>query len=139
MNHVALPIELKGVVTKFSGKGRKLGYPTANITTPVNLADGIYFGYADLADYIHQPTLIFIGTPVTVGDTDRRVEAFLLDIEDIDYYDKPITLTVEHFHRANQKLKSIEELQAIMKADERAARTWFGWKNLDVSEDVVNI
>ncbi len=102
MSSTNLPVELKGTVTKFSGNGRKLGYPTANIITPVKLMDGIYFGYADLADYVHQPALIFIGSPVTFGDNGHRVEAHLLDIEDVDYYDKPMTLHVEHFHHSLQ-------------------------------------
>ena len=76
---------ISGVVTKYKGNGRKLGYPTANITTIADISDGVYFGYADLAEYQNQPALIFIGTPTTIGDKDRRLEAYLLDIPDKDY------------------------------------------------------
>lgn len=138
MEDAVLPITLTGTVTRFSGNGRKLGYPTANIAAAVSLTDGIYFGYADLADYMHQPALVFVGTPITIGDTERRVEAHLLDIADVDYYDQQITLIVSHFHRANQKLKSVEALQAIMKADDLAARTWFRWQAFDASDVSVN-
>ena len=119
-----LPVAMQGVVTSFKGNGRKLGYPTANIHSDTDLPDGVYFGFADLADYIHHPALIFIGTPTTLGDTDRRVEAYLLDIEDKDYYDLPIKLSVEKFHRSNQTFKSIDELLVVMKADEVAGRAW---------------
>jgi len=80
-----LPADLRGLVQKYKGNGRKLGYPTANMNAETELPDGVYFGYADLLDYRHHPALIFIGTPVTLGDTIRRVEAHLLDVQDVDY------------------------------------------------------
>jgi len=119
---------LQGQTRHYEGNGRKFGYPTANIATETTLTDGVYFGFADLAGYNHQPALIFVGVPVTVGDTERRVEAHLLDIDDVDYYDQPLKLQVEHFYRANRKLDSIDALLAIMKQDEAAARRWFAVK-----------
>ncbi len=119
------PKSLDGIVTRYKGNGRKFGYPTANIDTATELQDGVYFGFADLADYIHHPALIFVGVPTTVGDTERRVEAHLLDIPDQDHYDQPLTLELTYFHRPNQKLASIDELLEIMKQDEAAGRDWF--------------
>lgn len=120
-----LPVKLSGTVTRFQGNGRRLGYPTANLTTATDLADGVYFGFADLADWSHQPALIFVGTPDTMGDTAHRVEAYLLDIPDKDYYDLPLTVSIEKFHRGSQKFANVEELQTAMHADETAARHWF--------------
>ncbi len=117
--------ELSGLTRHFRGDGRRLGYPTANIETNTKLSDGVYFGYADLAKYKHQPTLIFIGAPVTLGDKDRRLEAHLLDITDKDYYDEELRVSIHHFHRPNQKFGSVEELLKVMKQDEAAARQWF--------------
>jgi len=123
-----LPVKLEGITQPFQGNGRTFGYPTANIAAETALTDGVYFGFADLADYKHRPALIFVGIPVTVGDTERRVEAHLLDIADVDYYGQPLQLQVEYFHRANQKLDGIDALLAIMKQDEAAARHWFAVK-----------
>lgn len=117
--------KLEGTVTKFKGNGRKLGYPTANINTPSDLDDGIYFGFADLMEYKNHSTLIFIGMPITIGDKTRRIEAHLLDIPDIDHYGQKITIRASHFWRANKKLDSIDELILTIKADESAAREWF--------------
>ncbi len=116
---------IKGIVARFAGNGRKLGYPTANLKADTKLADGVYFGTANMGSYVNQPALIFIGTPTTVGDTDRRVEAHLLDIADQDYYGQKLELTIQHFHRANQKFDSIDQLLVAMKSDEAAAREWF--------------
>jgi FAD synthase len=116
---------LQGQTSRFKGDGRKLGYPTANLALDTDLMDGIYFGFADLADFKNQPAIIFIGTPTTMGDFRRRVEAYLLDIKDQDYYDLNLKLTVIHFHRPNKNFNSADELKDVMKQDEAAARAWF--------------
>jgi len=116
---------LRGTVSRFKGDGRRLGYPTANIAISTDLKDGVYFGFADLADWTHQPAIIFIGTPTTMGETTRRVEAHLLDIPDRDYYDLPLRLEVRQFHRGNQTFAGVEQLKAAMHADEAVARQWF--------------
>ena len=118
-------VTLNGQVTAFAGTGRRLGYPTANMRTETTLAEGVYFGLADLAEFSARPSLIFIGVPTTVGDHDRRVEVHLLDIPDIDYYDQPLSVKIEHFHRPNEHFKSVDELVAAMRADEAEARRWF--------------
>jgi riboflavin kinase/FMN adenylyltransferase len=117
--------QMTGEVKKYQGNGRKLGYPTANLAFQTDLKDGVYFGYADLADYINQPTLIFIGIPTTVGDKERRVEAYLLDIPDRDYYGLTLSIRLKHFYRSNQTFGSISDLVDIMKQDESTAREWF--------------
>ncbi len=114
-----------GTVTPFSGKGRALGYPTANISKDTELADGVYFGFANLANFQDHPALIFIGTPTTVGDHDRRIEAHLLDIKDQDYYGLELKLTLSHYSRPSQTFQSLAELITAMKNDEATARQWF--------------
>ncbi len=120
-----LPATLHGTTTRFKGNGRKLGYPTANIRADTSLKDGVYFGFADLAGYRRQPALIFIGTPTTVGDTERRVEAHLLYIPDADHYDEQLTLEIKHFHRANVTFGTIDELIKAIREDEATGREWF--------------
>jgi len=120
-----LPAYLHGVVTAFKGNGRKLGYPTANLAISTRLPDGIYFGFAELGSYKRQPALIFIGTPTTVGDTKRRIEAHVLDIPDVDYYGLKLMLDIRYFHRPNKTFTTIDDLIAIIRADEEMARSWF--------------
>jgi FAD synthase len=118
-------VTLQGTITRFNGNGRRLGYPTANIMTDTSAKDGVYFGFADLAGFKHHPSLIFIGVPTTMGDTERRAEVHLLDIPDEDYYDQTLAATLKYYHRANQAFKDVAELLIAMKADEAAARQWF--------------
>lgn len=123
--HRGETVYLEGTITRFASNGRKLGYPTANLDVHTDLKDGVYFGWATLGGEAKQPALVFIGTPTTVGDTERRVEAHVLDLPDRDYYGQKLKLEVAHFHRPNQKFGSVEELVVAMKADETAARHWF--------------
>ena len=116
---------VKGTVERYAGNGRKLGYPTANLSVATKLDDGVYFGFASLAIYANHPALIFVGTPTTLGDTVRRVEAYLLDIPDKDYYGETLELNVEHFHRLNQTFENVQELKVAMKNDESVGRKWF--------------
>ena len=130
MKDTAKVVKLKGVVSTYSGNGRKLGYPTANIKAQTKLADGVYFGFAKLCKFVDRPALIFIGTPTTVGDRDRRVEAHLLDIPDADYYGAELELNILQFHRPNQTFGTVDELIKHMKQDEKAGRQWFESRGL---------
>ena len=119
------PHNLTGKVTPFAGDGRTLGYPTANIITTTDLSDGVYFGFANLGPYNRHPALIFVGVPTTMGQSERRVEAHLLDIPDQDYYELTLELELIQYHRANLTFATIEELQTAMRDDESVARIWF--------------
>jgi riboflavin kinase/FMN adenylyltransferase len=125
MSDLKNAVVMSGIVARFKGNGRKLGYPTANIAAPTDLPDGVYFGFATLGEYKNHPAMIFIGTPTTVGDTVRRVEAYLVDIADRDYYGMRLSLSIEKFHRANETFASVDELVKNIKKDETAARSWF--------------
>ena len=128
------PVEVSGIVTAYSGNGRKLGYPTANISTNTNLRDGVYFGYADLGEYTNHPSLIFIGEPITIGDSLRRIEANLLDIDDVDFYGQELSLKICEFHRANELFNGVDELKKAMKTDEQTARSWFSQQNINKTD-----
>ncbi len=119
------PEKIAGITTRFRGMGRQLGYPTANIRTTTGLADGVYFGYADLGRLLHHRAIIFVGTPTTVGDTTRRLEAHLIDVPDRDYYGLRLEVEIWHHHRSTATFDSVGDLLGAMKADEATARRWF--------------
>ena len=71
---------LRGVVARGDGRGRTLGYPTANLSVPSGKlipALGIYAGYARCAAGEHQAA-ISIGVRPTFGHGPLVVEAYLL-------------------------------------------------------------
>ncbi len=122
------PVAISGMATRFQGDGRRLGYPTANLAVETDAKDGVYFGFADMAGFSHHPSIIFVGIPTTMGGSTRRVEAYLLDIPDKDYYGESLSVRLEKYHRANRTFAGMRELIAAMNADEAAARRWFAQK-----------
>ena len=117
-------LSFSGVTRKFSGQGRKLGYPTANIEAPADAKDGLYLGYTELNNKL-LPSIIFIGKPITLEETNRRAESYIIDFEDRDLYGEEIIMLVVKKLRNNKKFNSVEELKDQMKKDEQAAKEYF--------------
>ncbi|HET9497089.1 MAG TPA: riboflavin biosynthesis protein RibF [Candidatus Limnocylindria bacterium] len=109
-----------GTVVRGDGRGRELGYPTANLRfsyRPALPALGIYAGWA-----IGQPALISLGRrPVFHTDGDVVFEAHLLDW-DGDLYDQELRVEVATRLRDERKFASVQDLIDQMKRDESEAR-----------------
>ncbi|HJT64075.1 MAG TPA: riboflavin biosynthesis protein RibF [Candidatus Limnocylindria bacterium] len=109
-----------GTVVRGDGRGRELGYPTANLRfgyRPALPCLGIYAGWA-----IGQPALISIGRrPVFHTDGDVVFEAHLLDW-DGDLYDQDLRVEVAIRLRDERKFASVQDLIDQMKRDESEAR-----------------
>ena len=115
---------LGGTVTKGVGRGRRLGFPTANLEAPPDMAipgDGIYAAWARLgAERFMAATSI--GTRPTFGEGARTIEAYILDF-DGDVYDHEISLEFVALLRAEAKYDTIEALQEQVERDVRQTRT----------------
>lgn len=111
----------EGVVKPYSGNGRKLGYPTANIEIDPHAEEGIFAGLTMLKG-VSYPSVIFIGKPVTVGDTVKRAESHIFDFEDHDLYGEYVEIKTLHKLRDNQLFDSVSQLVTQMKVDETDAR-----------------
>jgi FAD synthase len=115
------PAEVEGVVVRGDGRGRGLGFPTANLDVPANLLvppTGIYAGWA-----AGKRAAISIGTNPTYGGKERRVEAFLLDFDGDLYGER---LVVELWARLRDEVvfaseRALVEQIARDVADTRAA------------------
>jgi len=109
-----------GTVIRGDGRGRELGYPTANLAfgyRPALPALGIYAGWA-----IGQRALVSIGRrPVFHIDGDVVFEAHLLDW-DGDLYDQELRVELATRLRDELHFTSVSDLVAQMKRDEVAAR-----------------
>ncbi len=116
---------IKGTVYRDNGRGRDLGYPTANILYNGNEKDGVYMAYVQIEreDSIY-PALAFIGAAETFGETKRKLEVWILDFNR-DIYDKEIAVELLKHTRGNIKFSSMEELIAQIKEDERQGREYF--------------
>ncbi|WP_425844165.1 bifunctional riboflavin kinase/FAD synthetase [Agrococcus sp. TSP3-2-1] len=110
---------LRGDVVRGFQRGRALGYPTANLGSPVEgfvPADGVYAAMARV-DAGAFPAAVSIGdNPTFDGVAAKTVEAFLLDV-DLDLYDRPIELELIDFVRPMHRFESLDELVAQMGRD----------------------
>lgn len=112
-----------GIVKRNLGRGKKLGYPTANIAVQKETPEGIFIGIAKLSDRELQ-SLIFIGPSVTFNETDKKAEVYILDFDE-DIYDQTLIVEVHKKLRDNIKFNSIEDLIVQMEQDEKDAREYF--------------
>jgi riboflavin kinase/FMN adenylyltransferase len=80
---------LSGEVIHGEARGRKIGYPTANLKAAPNIcipADGVYAGWLSIPSN-RWPAAISIGTnPTFPGERGRQVEAYVLDRDDLELY-----------------------------------------------------
>ena len=120
------PHRLDGVVVHGEKRGREIGYPTANLgnidgqTVP---KDGVYAGWLTVVINFW-PAAISIGTnPTFAGERARQVEAYALDQEGLDLYDKNASIEFGWRLRDTLKFDGLEPLLVQMKIDCDQARS----------------
>jgi riboflavin kinase / FMN adenylyltransferase len=118
-------VAVDGEVVAGAGRGKELGYPTANLRTWPRLllpGQGIYAGVAELEDGSRYVAAIDVGTNPTFGTEPLHVEAFLLDFPDDEL--RGDTLTVEFWKRLRDEVKfdSVDDLVAAIAEDVERTR-----------------
>lgn len=123
-----------GIVQHGDGRGKQLGFPTANteIASPEmqEVEDGVYISVASISGLSEEvdaqdlPALTFIGRAETFEGTQRRAETYILDF-DTDFYGKLIDVRLMHKLRGSKKFSSVEELIDAMQKDEQQAHNFF--------------
>lgn len=113
---------LDGVVVHGDGRGRELGYPTANLETQNELlpAYGIYATIA-VIDHVFYPAVTSVGIRPTIGDNRVMVETYLLDAS-MDLYGKSMRVAFVRWLREERKFDSLDLLTTQIGADCEAAR-----------------
>lgn len=112
-----------GKVRKHNQRGKKLGFPTANVNLAKNIPEGIYISKTKIKNNIYF-SLTFIGTVKTFNEQKFLSETYILDF-DINIYGQWISIDLIKKIRSNQKFNSAEELIKQMKQDEADARRYF--------------
>jgi len=120
---LARPYQLNGLVVEGERRGRDLGFPTANLEIESKRlipANGVYAGWA-LVDGERHPSAINIGVRPTFSETERRVEAHLLDFEG-DLYGQKLAVDFVARLRSEQKFDGIAALRNQIAQDAHAVR-----------------
>jgi riboflavin kinase/FMN adenylyltransferase len=113
------PPEVEGIVVRGDGRGRELGFPTANLDVPEGLLvppDGVYAGWTR-----DKRAAISIGTNPHFDGVERRVEAHLLDF-DGDLYGDRLVVELWSLLRGQRRFDSLEELVAAIDDDVERTR-----------------
>lgn len=119
-------LTVRGLVVKGDQRGRELGYPTANIAADglAIPADGVYAGWLTRLDSNERlPAAISVGTnPTFEGERRRRVEAYVLDRDDLELYGVEVEVSFVARLRAMVGFATVTELLVQMEDDVDRAR-----------------
>jgi riboflavin kinase/FMN adenylyltransferase len=110
---------LDGEVVTGHGRGKGLGYPTANLRTWPRLllpGQGIYAGIAEHRGRRYR-TALDVGTNPTFGVEPLHVEAFLLDYAGGELPGEPLSIEFWGRLRDEERYDSIDELVAAIADD----------------------
>src|SRR3954463_1907194 len=114
---------LDGEVVTGHGRGKGLGYPTANLRTRPRLllpGQGIYAGVAEHRGRRYR-TAFDVGTNPTFGVEPLHVEAFLLDYDGPDLPGEPLSIEFWARLRDEERYEDVGALVDAIEAD--VART----------------
>jgi riboflavin kinase / FMN adenylyltransferase len=114
-----------GIVGRGKELGKKLGFPTANISVNDKLAirNGVYISLTYVDGKII-PSISNVGYTPTVENKHRVIETHLLNFSD-DLYGKNIKVEMLDFIRDEMKFSSIIELKETVLRDIDSAKIYF--------------
>ncbi|HEX6685842.1 MAG TPA: bifunctional riboflavin kinase/FAD synthetase [Candidatus Limnocylindrales bacterium] len=121
------PHRVEGVVIRGDQRGRKIGFPTANLMTArftAVPADGVYAAWLIRAGQ-RLPAAVSIGTNPTFSGQERRVEAYVLDF-DGDLYGERLALDFAGRLRPQERFDTVEALVEAIGHDVARTRAVLG-------------
>jgi riboflavin kinase/FMN adenylyltransferase len=115
---------LHGPVTRGDGRGKALGFPTANIevdSVQSLLPDGVYATRVYI-DGEPRRSVTNIGRRPTFGANERNVEIHVMDYRG-DLYGQELKLDIVDLLRGEKKFESVEDLKRQITEDIEKAKT----------------
>ncbi len=123
--YLGRPYLVRGTVEPGAGRGKELGYPTANLPATADLLvpDGVYVGQVWIRRGLRR-ALVNIGTAPTFGGGPRRVEVHLVETSE-DLYGETLTVFLLGRLRDERRFDSPELLRQQIEVDRRQAEKVF--------------
>jgi len=121
------PFSIRGTVIVGHKRGGILGFPTANISPPLEKmipAEGVYLVSVELEEEIFDG-LLNIGRNPTFADMDLSLEVYILDF-DRDIYGRKLNILFRERLRPELTFETPQKLIEQMREDERRAREILG-------------
>ncbi|MCD6083611.1 riboflavin kinase, partial [Candidatus Aerophobetes bacterium] len=116
------PPTILGKVVRGKGRGRLIGYPTANLKPhPCKLlpCSGVYAGRITLEDGSYDG-IINVGSSPTFGESFSRIEAHIINFEG-DLYDREVKIELMERIREIRKFSSPTLLTKRLEKDKQIA------------------
>ncbi|MCF0110607.1 MAG: bifunctional riboflavin kinase/FMN adenylyltransferase, partial [Erysipelotrichaceae bacterium] len=121
------PYTMKGIVVHGQKKGRKIGFPTANLDvndTYVLPAKGVYYAIALIND-VSYPCMVNFGMNPTFNLQDHiSMEAHIIGYNG-NLYERSLTVKLYRKLRDEKKFRSVEELVTQLQKDRDCVSAWF--------------
>jgi riboflavin kinase/FMN adenylyltransferase len=112
-----------GKVRKGSNRGKRLGFPTANIALHKNIAEGVYVSEVRIDGQKFQ-SLAFVGAAKTFAEKNKKVETYIFNFNK-NIYGKWISIKLFEKIRGNIKFTSEKDLIVQMKKDLQSAKDFY--------------
>lgn len=118
------PVVIIGRVMRGHGRGKKLGFPTANIEPDATTSDwpkhGVYAGMIEIESEKFRGkkflAAVSVGHAKTFDATQPTIEPYILDFND-DIYGERVRLTLTHYLRDMEKFKTVEAMVKQIRKD----------------------
>lgn len=128
-----------GVVVPGDGRGRVLGFPTANLAVVADElpSDGIYAAWVRVEGGPRVGASVSIGSnPTFAGERARRIEVHLHDVE-LDLYGRSVSVMLVRRLRETRRFERVDELIAQTHRDIAASRRALVERDRDARGTVV--
>lgn len=111
------PVVIEGVVEHGRRLGRELGFPTANIALPEDVAaqDGVYRSRAEVGG-VWYDAMSNLGCNPSVGGSERRLETHLFGFSG-ELYGRTLRVELLQKIRDERTFATLEELRAQIEKD----------------------
>lgn len=116
-----------GKVRHGKNRGKRLGFPTANIRLNRKIPEGIYISETKMDGKIF-PSLTFVGRAKTFNENIYQGENYIFDFNK-SLYNQWLSVRLIKKIRENQKFNSEEELIRQMKKDKKVTEKYFRISN----------
>lgn len=121
-----MPKRYQGIIVRGLGRGRSLGFPTANIQLPAGSPpprEGVWAAWARLdGDPVWRQAAAHVGPRPTIAGAQATIELHVLDLPDEDLYGRTLAFELHRPLRSIEKFATLKELQAAIHTDCEQAR-----------------
>lgn len=124
------PFHLEGVVVKGEGRGKKIGFPTANIQVSPDLIvpqKGVYVTRTIYKGMTYQSVTNIGNNPTFKDGNQLHIETNLFDFN-MDIYGEVLDIQFLHKLRDERKFPTVNDLIVQIKLDVEAAKKFLGSK-----------